>query len=204
MRISRKNFSQLMDGSLTSLPTSDSLSKGVGERTLIVEYPPKTPEGLGIQIVSSTTREKLFKHLLAKWCCKGFLRKSEKLIGAMLILVLRTENQIILDWIISHPIKKEKDRFDLWKELLPFVSHLPESPLSYLNAFEPEVFILKKWYHKTRIPAKRYIGIGYSDHGTLSTTLAWQEQMVGGEQEEVPSVEVKLILHDFYERTSPS
>jgi len=205
MRVSRKNFQQLMDNSLSSLPTADSLSKGVGRKVLILEYPPVYPPGLGVILLSTHTKEKVLKHLLAKWTEVGFLRKSELLIGAILIATVRNGSEtLILDWMISHTIKNRLIRYQLWQQILPFVGHLPESPLSYLNAFEPEIFILKRWMDRKRFPAKAYIGIGHRSSGSLSTTLAWQEQMVGEEQEEVPSAEVKLILSTFKDATSPS
>jgi hypothetical protein len=205
MRVSRKNFQQLMAGSLTSLPTADSLSKGVGRKVLILEYPPAHPPGLGVILLSTHTKEKVLKHLLAKWAEVGFLRKSELLIGAILIATFREGPEtLILDWMISHQIKNRLVRLQLWQQILPFVNHLPEDPLSYLNAFEPEILILKKWMDRKRFPAKAYIGIGHKSSGTLSTTLAWQEQMVGEEQVEVPSAEVKLILSTFVAAASPS
>jgi len=205
MRINRKNYSLLMDGSLTSLPAPNSLSSKLGEGVLILEYPPVHPPGLGVILLSTHSKEKLFKHLLAKWTVGGYLRKSEKLIGAILVATLPDEiNTLILNFVISYKIKYFEDRLVLWHKILQFVPHLPIDPLSYLNAFEPEIFILKKWMDRRRFPAKAYIGIGYSDHGHLSTTLAWQEQQVGEEQVEVPSAEVSLILADFVERASPS
>jgi hypothetical protein len=205
MRVNRKDYSQLMAHSLSSLPTPDSLSSKLGERVLILEYPPAHLPGLGVIILSSTSKDKIFKHLLAKWVIGGYLRKSERLVGAMLIAQnSNLRNSIILDFMISHKINKFERRKDLWNELLPLVLHLPIDPLSYLNAFEPEIFICRKWYDRKRFPAKRYVGIGYSDHGHLSTTLAWQEQMIGGEEVELPSAEVRSILSHFMEDSSPS
>jgi hypothetical protein len=204
MRVNRKNFSQLMDGSVSSLPSPDSLSKGAGRKVLVYEQPPIHLPGLGVIILSSHSKEQIFKHLLAKWVYEGFLRKSELLIGAILTATSRDTTQIILNFIVSYKILNKIVRLQLWDQLLPFVNHLPEDPQRYLNAFEPEIFILRVWRDRKRFPAKRYIGIGYSDHGTLSTTLAWQEQMVGEEELEVPSAKVKLILSSFVAAASPS
>jgi len=172
MKVNKYHFSRLIGGSATSWEDLPPLTRGAGERSTLLRYSPQVRPGLGLTIWVNTSKEKLFKHLLAKWTVSGFLRKSETLIGAMLLLGLRSPYAEILDFIISYKIRTNAKRSDLWKELHQLKIGLPNLPKQYLKAFEPEIFIQREYYPKLKIPAKRYIGIGYSDYGHLSTTPA--------------------------------
>lgn len=204
MKVNKKHLSQLLGGSANSWSDLPPLSRGTGERTTLLIFLPQRRPGLGVICWSKFSKEKIFRHLLAKWTVSGFLRKNERLFGSMLILGLKNEQAEILDWIISYQIRKNARRLDLWNELIQVIPNLPKNPKQYLNAFEPEILIQKNFYPKQTFPAKRYIGIGYSDYGTLSTTPAWQEQIVTEESNGFPSVEVKMILSHFVEEAFPS
>lgn len=57
----------------------------------------------------------------------------------------------VLQLIVDH---EYLELTDPWREFL---------------SFEPKLEIQKVWTEVKRLPPERYIGVGYNDHGTLST-----------------------------------
>lgn len=53
-----------------------------------------------------------------------------------------------------------------------------------VRSFRPEMFSYRHWSPQ-KLPQKRYIGIGYRDHGHLSDAPAWQDQLVNADEESV-------------------
>lgn len=49
-------------------------------------------------------------------------------------------------------------------------------PWREFRRFEPKMSIVKVWTEVAKLPPKRYIGVGYKDHGTLSTAPSWKDQ----------------------------
>jgi hypothetical protein len=82
------------------------------------------------------------------------------------------------------------------------------SPQQQLDSFTPQLEIFKIWTDRVKIPPKRYIGVGYKDHGNLSSALSWREQQIDGGQVK-PRLSVLLFFlrlifeEDFLSRNLP-
>lgn len=65
--------------------------------------------------------------------------------------------------------------------------HLLAFSKRVVRSFDPQVFPYRHWSPQ-RLPPKRYIGIGYRDHGSLSTAPAWQDQLVFSDEDTYPEL----------------
>lgn len=197
MKVNKVDFIHLMTGSTTFIPRLDSYSKVSSERILSWITPREVP-GMGVLIFSHHTKEQIHQHLLAKWLTLGFLRKSERFFSQFLTVALSPAKAEIQKFILSNEFRKSADRKDFHRKLLGmFPSLTPKSPRAYLYLYEPEGFLRSVWVDKKRFPPKAFIGIGYTDQGTLSTIPAWQEQVTWSETEESLVDEVKILLSHF-------
>jgi len=80
---------------------------------------------------------------------------------------------------------------------------MPKDTDRWLHTFNPTISLSRRWMEKPRFPPKAYIGVGHSDSGILSGTLAWQE-IQSYTREEYPSeYEVNLFLDLLISQTPP-
>lgn len=197
MKVNKNNFVHLMTGSFTSLPELVSLARITSERILAWVSPKELP-GLGVLIHSTHTKEKTSQHLIAKWLHFGFLRKNERFAAQLLSVVLPDYKGEFQKFILSNEIRRSPDRQDLHRQLYEWNQSLvPKDPKRYLFTFEPELNLSRVWMDRKRFPPKKFIGIGYSDQGTLSTRPAWQAQVLWNREEESLVEELKIILSQF-------
>lgn len=197
MKVNKQDFIHLMTASTTFIPRLGPTVRVTSDRTLTWLTPSVVP-GLGVLIYLSHTKEQVSQHLIAKWLVSGFLRKSERLISQFLSVALPHAKAEIQKFILSNEIRKSVDRKEFHRELLEISPLLaPKSPKTYLFTFEPEALIRSVWMDKKRFPPRAYIGIGYTDQGTLSTSPAWQDQVRWDEEEESLVDELKLLLSQF-------
>lgn len=106
-----------------------------------------------------------------------------------LVVALPQEDYEIFELILSNQNKIQ----ELQKELLQLICEhnflgITDPKRDYWS-FCPEMFVFKMWTLQTMLPPKRYIGIGYNDHGTLSTAPSWKDQLTS-DGEEIPRLSV--------------
>lgn len=81
-------------------------------------------------------------------------------------------------------------------------------PWREFRRFEPKMSIVKVWTEAAKLLPKRYIGVGYKDHGTLSTAPSWKDQQteedVANPRLSVLSFSLDRILEIPLSRTSSS
>lgn len=197
MKVNKKNFVHLMTASTTYIPRLDTSVRVPSERILGRVTPPTIP-GVGILLHLTHTKEKVAQHLIAKWLVFGFLRKNERFVSQLLSVDLPIAMSEIQRFILSNEIRRSADRRALHRELLEFDPTLtPKSPKTYLFTFEPELLIHTVYVDKKRFPPKRFVGVGYTDQGTLSTGPAWQDQVRWDIEEECLVDELKILLSHF-------
>lgn len=197
MKVNKNNFVHLMTGSFSSLPELVPSARVTSERVLSWVSPRELP-GLGVLLSSSHTKEQTSQHLIAKWLHFGFLRKNERFVSQLLSAVLPDYKGEFQKFILSNEIRRSSDRRELHRQLLRWnLSFVPKDPKRYLFTFEPELILSRVWLDRKRFPPKKFVGIGYTDQGTLSTSPAWQDQVLWNREEESLVDELKIILSQF-------
>jgi len=185
LKIPKLTAALAFNGDFKSLPVAESPFGETAERVLWTVSPIRRP-GWTILFISTKSRKLTLKHLLLKLLLED-LNKNEKHVLTHLLIDLPDEDYQIVEFIL---LARNKDTFlDLrWKicEILSEHKFLEiEDPLRELRSYEPELTIQRVWTDRTQIAPKRYIGVGYNDHGTLSSSPSWKEQQT--EDGEKPS-----------------
>jgi len=78
----------------------------------------------------------------------------------------------------------------------------PELTERFLASFQPRIKIFRFWTEIKRIPPKRFVGVGYNDHGSLASTPSWKEQMLSDPEQSDVIERVRFIL-SLVNRGSP-
>lgn len=157
------------------------------ERILWTVTPIRLP-GWSIIFQSTHTRELTLRHLLLKLILQR-INKNEAKVITMLVVAEPPETYEILLLILSNQQKIQNVRNALLQQLVEHQFLGITDPKRDFNSFCPEMFLFKMWTLETRIPPKRYIGVGYNDHGTLSTAPSWKDQLTDS-AEEIPRLSV--------------
>lgn len=147
-----------------------------GCHNILSRWTPKPVEGWAIILSSSHTWLQVVRWLI----CKEFLfslTKGEKVILTILVseddfwtellIQLQELNQIDSIYKKFYLTKLEKD--------FPLILSNPER---YLHSYTPRFRVYRIWSMKVKLPPLLYIGVGYKDRGTLSSTPSWKEQML--------------------------
>lgn len=176
MKIHKLHAGLAFNGDFKSLPVADSSNEETADRVLWIETPVRRP-GWTIVFSSSFSKKKTLRHLVLKLLLQD-LNKNEKHVFTQLIIQLPDDEFKILEIILltknNNSLLNHRQKFcDLLVEhkFLGIVD-----PYRELPSYEPELLIQKVWTEKTQLAPKRYIGIGYNDHGTLSSAPSWKEQ----------------------------
>lgn len=94
----------------------------------------------------------------------------------MLVVALPEEQYEIVELILSNQSKIQKVQQRLLQLLVEYEFLGIKDPVREFLSYVPEMYVFKMWTLETRVPPKRYIGVGYNDHGTLSTAPSWKDQ----------------------------
>lgn len=111
------------------------------------------------------------------------INKNEAQVLTMLVVAETPNTYDCLELILLNQNKIIKVRENLLKLLVEHKFLGITDPWRNFNSYRPEMFIFKMWTQEARIPPKRYIGVGYNDHGTLSTAPSWKDQLTDDEDE---------------------
>lgn len=195
MKINKRELISLIANTPSTLPRLESSVKISKERVICFFNPIYVP-GLAILIYSTHTRVQLFQHLYSMWFIKGTIRKSEQIFSQLLSLVSNPTRATILKFIsLRNNFLKRELRMELHQKLIDRkISQLPINPQAYATSFEPGILIRSMWMDKKRFPPKAFIGKGHQSSSTLSNGLAWQDQMLGEEEEGRLCGEIELLL----------
>lgn len=206
MIIPRKQTSLAINGDTKSLKVVEHPSGWTTERILWIVTPLRLP-GWSILFQSTHTRESTLKHLLLKLLLQR-INKNESQVFTMLVVALPEEQYEILELILSNQSKIQKVLTRLLQLLVQYKFLGITDPEREFKSYVPEMFIFKMWTLETRVPPKRYIGVGYNDHGTLSTAPSWKDQQTDhGEVSPRLSVmlfSLRMIFNDPLYRIPPS
>lgn len=119
----------------------------------------------------------------------------------MIAVKLTDEDYEILELILTNQ-SKIKQNLDRVLQLIVDHEYFElTDPWREFLSFEPKLEIQKVWTEVKRLPPERYIGVGYNDHGTLSTAPSWKEQLT--DDGEVSTTASLLKFHLEFLLTSP-
>lgn len=176
LKIPKKEATLAFNGRTKSLTIADSLYRGSAENTLWVVTPINLP-GWSILFRCSHSRNLTLLHLTLKMLLED-LNKNEKFVMTMLTIGLREPEYQVLELILSNYSKIKVLRSEILDECRHSSFLGIEDPLRQLRSFEPRLEISKMWTERAKLAPKRYIGVGYTDHGSISSTPSWKEQMI--------------------------
>jgi hypothetical protein len=197
LKIPKRNWQRLRDSDLVSLPLHPNLV-GRQERCLWFSSPPKIP-GWGLVIRSSHSREWCAWHLVGKLCLRD-LNRSEKEVLKLLGATLDESWYLIVNFLLERRFdtnlvtRFEKRRF--WDTFNFHFFPTVKDPIQRFASFEPSLSLSRVWVSGKTLPPVRFIGVGYKDHGTLSTLPSWKEQLVD-ENWDQPNLSKIQITHRF-------
>ena len=182
MIIPRRQAETAFSGISKFLTVVEQPSGWTTERILWSVTPVRLP-GWSIIFQSTHTREQTLRHLLLKLILQR-LNKNEVTVLSMLVVAETPKNYEVLLLILSNQQKILKFREPLLQLLAEHnflgIASVPERGF---RSYMPEMFIFKMWTLAAKLSPKRYIGIGYNDHGTLSTAPSWKDQLTDDEEE---------------------
>lgn len=78
----------------------------------------------------------------------------------------------------------------------------PQCTERFLCSFQPSLRVRRLWTEVKKLPPKRFVGVGYNDHGSLSSTPSWKEQMLSDPEDTDVTERVRFLLTLRYDRFS--
>jgi len=183
----------------------DHPSEWTTDRILWTITPIQLP-GWSIIFQSTHTRKLTLRHLVLKFLLQR-INKNESIVLTNLVIGLPEDEYEILILILSNQDKTQKHLKEILEQIVEHNFLGITDPYRDFKAFVPELHIFKIWTQRAMIAPKRYIGVGYNDHGTLSTAPSWKDQLTDHEDEtprlSVMHFSLKVIFGlDLY-RNSP-
>ena len=159
-----------------ALTSRSSPSEELAHRTLFRITPLQLP-GWTVYFHSSHSKKKSIYWLMSK----GFQERLNKTeLEILLISSLDAPAWLLnlVDFLYENNHQIATKRF-VYKKGIEFFK-LVNINLSkrFFRSFRPELSIFKVWTRKKVIPPSPYVGVGYSDYGTMGSGLAWQDQMI--------------------------
>lgn len=178
----------------TTLPPSG------GGRKVILRWSIPFHTNWEVILVSTHTSQQVFLWLLARNILERPCRSEE-----ILLHLLAAERQEQLQILYSFRSLKEKlNLIALAKKTRSRLFHSLYSHLRrVLRGYRPGIHIGKVWV-STKYFHKRVIGVGYNDHGSLSSLPSWKEQIIRTEEvnsnakiDELHTLVIQLSFLDF-------
>ena len=183
MIVNRKRWDQILERKVTLVP--EGLPPLRGDPRLLFSFPPPNLPGWLIFVSSTHHWKKTIQHLLLKRILFT-LSKPEKQISRILIGE-RNSTFLYHFWKLleeeKFPKKSEENELFLHRCSVLYPDFLPMDYWRFLKSFDPGLIPTKVWIEKTKLPPKRYIGVGYNDQGHLSDSPSWQSQVLWNEDD---------------------
>jgi hypothetical protein len=172
--IPKKEATLATNGLTKSLLVADFPSGISAERILWVITPLRVP-GWSILFKCTHSKKMTIQHLVLKLLLQR-INYNEKTVLLQLLIDLPEPEYEIIELILSNQDKVSKLRSEILTQLA-FHNFLEiENPHRQFASFEPEITIFKVFTDRAKLAPERYIGVGYNDHGSLSSGPSWKEQ----------------------------
>lgn len=165
----------------TLLPSSTDLSLRARHPKILGGYRHHVFPQWIVNLRSSHSKKVLIRWILSKLILGYTLSRGEEL-----IFLGSVESDMSADVFVHFLQKKRKTGSkDGSQPLLPMIEETLPLLIQcsrILAGYTPSVIYLKDW-RPVKLPPKKVIGLGYTDHGTLGSGPSWKEQIL--EEEEV-------------------
>lgn len=169
------------------------------EKMLVIILPHQLP-GWRIEVTLSHTKQRTCQWLVNK----AILRNLSKWDLEVLRIIggqLPDAYYFLIKFIISDEFRKAGSTQR--QQIIPIIQKhflIPKVSKDYLCSFKPEIDICKVWTKKKSLKPKRFIGVGYNDHGHLSSLPSWKDQILYSDDtgsKEEPSFIYDSLLRAF-------
>lgn len=205
MKIPKRTTALAFNGISKTLEVAEHPVGSSAGRILWLVSPLHLP-GWSILFSSDKSKDLVLRHLVLKMLLKR-LNKNEEVVFKCLLVGLPEPEYKILEGVFTSPKNSNLGP----RVLLEFIRHQflgIVDPIRQLPSYEPQLVIQKIWTEKRRLPPERFIGVGYTDQGHLSTVPSWKDQIILN-GEETPKLgvllySIKKILSWVPSRTPPS
>jgi len=184
-------WNTLLDTGMAHVPTS-VLSRQK-EKILTIIFPRQLP-GWRIEVRLSHTKYK-FAHWLIT---KAIFQKTSKREGEILRILgsqLPDGYYILIKFILSSEFSSESS--NRRQQTIPIIQKnfpsFPRISRDYLLSFHPREEICKVWTKRKSLKPIRFVGVGYNDHGHLSSLPSWKDQILYTDNSDL-NVEVHNLL----------
>jgi hypothetical protein len=155
---------------------------GDGNPRSIISLYPKTSEGWVVELRSSHTFRKTIQWLILYFLLAPSVEKRVgdvlKILGAS-----GSESLFQLTKLCFELRKKDEKTRRKYLHRISFGQPgvLPPDGERYLHSFRLRMSLSRWWKSKQRLPPKRYVGIGYTDQGSLGSGPSWKAQVTSDE-----------------------
>lgn len=134
-------------------------------------------------LLKSTHRsEDVVAWYLAKQLLERRMGREDELVGKY--LVVEEEMLYRLQYQVQHHVELIKG-LDRIQSTTPHFLPLDLWILCerIVSSYHPRFFAYRHWSPQ-KLPPVRYIGVGYKDHGSISTAPSWKDQMLTDEEDQ--------------------
>lgn len=205
--VSSKQWDSALSGETKSLAeTLPPLRGDKDPRKLLTLYPRQLP-GWVVEVTSTHSLRKTIQWLMLRMIL--FPETERRATDLLKILVSNQDSptlQLLTKILFRIQVWPVFERELIYhKIILLQPDALPPSGRRYISSFRPRIILTRWWADKQRLRSKRYVGIGYNDHGSLGTGPSWKAQMLS-EGEDLPEnmAHLNLILEYVERRLAPS
>ena len=174
MIIPKKETNLAINGVTKSLKEADFSYEESAARILWIQSPALLP-GWSIVFQSSRSRRLTLQHLTLKMLIVK-IDNEEKVVLKQLLINLPDDEYQIFEIILSNYSKSWKHRKEILEQFSEFNFLEIENPYRQFRSFDVSLKVFKIWTERKRFPPVPYIGVGYKDHGSLSSNPSWKDQ----------------------------
>lgn len=155
------------------------------EKILIVVFPRKLP-GWSLTFHLSHPKRTVLWWLVAKAIFRQ-LKKSER--DILRLIGVQSPDQVFLlvKFILSDEFTENERprREQVLRRIQRVFSSFPQLSENSLRSFHPSIDVHKVWTNRKRLKPVRFVGVGYNDHGHLSSLPSWKDQILYEEDPEI-------------------
>jgi hypothetical protein len=176
LRFRQEIFDNIFTSGITQVKTI-SHPRWQKEKILTVMFPRQLP-GWRLELVLSHTKQKVFRWLIVK-SLYGELSRREKQILRIMGAILSNQEFLIAKFILSNEF--ELSEYPVRQQCIPILQEkcrFPSISKDYLNSYQPALDFFRIWTKRRSLKPIRFIGVGYNDHGHLSSVPSWKEQIL--------------------------
>ena len=179
----------------TSIPTREYPS---GTQNILLVLAPQVLPGYSVISLSSHSRKKTIWWLIARSLFQEVSQKEKTILKYLTVGDPEFVHRIVDFSVSTISCRTRSTAANL------LVVLFPELTERFLASFQPQIQTFQVWTEIKKLPSKRFIGIGYKDHGSLASSPSWKSQMLEVPEESDITERVNFILSIVQFSSPPS